>query len=92
VEVTWQALNSDLVPGGLASYEILYRIDHVRFSRDVHVTNTRSTHTAFRFGGLEESMTYWISVRASIDASVRNYEIPQCPEYNVTTKDDGKGK
>ncbi len=89
MQITWQALNSDLVPGGLSSYEILYRIDRVGFTPDVHVTNTRSTHTAFRLGRLEESVPYWISVRASVDAP-ENYEVPGCPEYNVTTKDDGK--
>ena len=90
MQIAWQALNSDLVPGGLASYEILYRIVHVGFSPEVRVTKTWSTNTTFRLRGLEESVTYWISVRAHVAVHGENDWRPKCAEYNVTTMDDGK--
>jgi hypothetical protein len=91
VQITWNALDSVLVPGGLPAYEIFYRIDDAGFPPDVHVRNTRSTRTAFRLEGLEESAEHWISVRAAVYAP-ENYKLPECPEYNVTTYDAGKAK
>ena len=92
VQITWQALNPDLVPGGLTSYEILYRAAQVGFSPKVRATKTRSTDTTFCLKGLEESATYWISVRAFVELHGENDWIPKCAEDNTTTMADGKRK
>lgn len=89
VYISWQDLNADFVPGGLSSYAIFYRIDHVGFPPGMGVANTWSNRTIFLLEGLEESVIYWISVRAFVDVSAGNLELPQCREYNITTKDDG---
>lgn len=83
-------MNSDLVPGGLASYDILHRIDHVNFPRDTNVKNTRSNNAYFLLKGLEESVTHFISVRAHFSGPTGCYKIPDCLEHNITTEDAGK--
>ena len=86
VDLTWNPLDSDSVPGALTSYEILYRIDERGFSTELRVVDTKSLHTSFHLEGLEESVAHKISVRAT-----GFYNATQCPmSNNVTTKDDGR--